>query len=111
MGSSLNLPGPVADYFAADRLGDAAAVAACFAPHAAVHDEGRTHRGRAAIQAWKAEASTQYTYRVEPLALSRADGTEIVLGRVVGNFPGSPVELRYRFRLEGGSILSLEIAA
>jgi hypothetical protein len=29
---------------------------------------------------------------------------------VTGDFPGSPVDLRYRFRLEGGLIASLEIA-
>jgi hypothetical protein len=31
--------------------------------------------------------------------------------RVSGNFPGSPVDLRYRFGLERGLIASLEITA
>jgi hypothetical protein len=34
----------------------------------------------------------------------------VVRSRVTGNFPGSPVNLRYRFRLERGLIASLEIA-
>lgn len=32
-------------------------------------------------------------------------------GRRAGNFPGSPVDLQYRFRLERGLIVSLEITA
>jgi hypothetical protein len=30
---------------------------------------------------------------------------------VAGNFPGSPADLQYRFRLERGLIASLEITA
>ena len=40
-----------------------------------------------------------------------ADGVHTVTGHVVGNFPGSPVDLRYHFRLERGRIASLEITA
>jgi len=34
-----------------------------------------------------------------------------VTARVTGDFPGSPVELRYGFTLEGASIARLEITA
>jgi hypothetical protein len=33
----------------------------------------------------------------------------VVLARVAGDFPGSPVELQHAFRLDGGQIASLEI--
>ena len=33
-----------------------------------------------------------------------------VTGRVTGDFPGSPVDLQYRFILEGDKIARLEIA-
>jgi len=33
----------------------------------------------------------------------------VVLVRVAGDFPGSPVELQHAFRLDGGRIASLEI--
>ena len=49
---SLNLPKPIAAYFAADR-GDGEAVSQCFTDNAIVKDEGHAHRGRAAIEAWK----------------------------------------------------------
>ena len=37
------------------------------------------------------------------------DGLSIVKVRVAGTFPGSPIELRFRFRLEGRLIDALEI--
>lgn len=106
--STLILPSPIAAYFEADRS-NPQAVARCFAAHAVVKDEGRTHVGREAIQAWKAEASRKYTYTVEPLDLVQEEGADVVRARVTGNFPGSPVDLRYRFRLESGLIAALEI--
>ena len=106
--SSPNLPEPIAAYFAADARG-AAAVAGCFTARAVVKDEGRTHTGIAAIQAWKAAASAAYTYTSEPCAVAQQDGVHTVTSRVTGNFPGSPVDLHYRFRLERGLIASLEI--
>ena len=37
------------------------------------------------------------------------DGATVVIARVAGDFPGSPVELQHAFRLDGGQIVSLEI--
>mgnify|MGYP006170217087 FL=1 len=100
----------IAAYFQADRQ-DPDAVARCFTAQAVVKDENRTHTGLAAIRAWKAAASAAYTYTTEPQALAFTDGVHTVTGHVVGNFPGSPVDLRYHFRLERGRIASLEITA
>lgn len=104
----LNLPEPVATYFEADR-DSAKAVAHCFTGDGRVVDEGHTHVGPAAIEAWKAAASGQYSYTTEPFALARQDRAYIVTSRVTGDFPGSPVDLRYIFMLERGKIASLEI--
>ncbi|HSV45121.1 MAG TPA: nuclear transport factor 2 family protein [Ramlibacter sp.] len=108
--NTLMLPEPIAAYFAADEL-DPEALAQCFTAQAIVKDEGRTHTGLTAIKAWKAAASAQYTYTTQPFALQQQDGFQVVASRVVGNFPGSPVDLRYRFRHERGLIASLEITA
>jgi hypothetical protein len=108
--TQLMLPEPIAAYFAADRQ-NPEALARCFTAQATVKDEGHTHTGLAAIQAWKAAASTQYTYTTEPFALEQKDGLDVVSSRVTGTFPGSPIDLLYRFRLERGLIASLEIAA
>jgi hypothetical protein len=66
----IDLPAPVAAYFAADTTGGEA-VAQCFTDGAVVIDD---------------------------------------TGRGTGDFPGSPVDLQYRFTLEGDKIARLEIA-
>ena len=91
----ISLPKPIAAYFAADAA-DRDAVANFFTLDAVVIDEKQTHRGRDAVARWKAETSAKYDYVSEP---------------VTGNFPGSPVNLRYALMLEGDAIARLEIAA
>jgi hypothetical protein len=105
----LNLPEPIAAYFDADTR-DAEAVARCFTKQAVVKDEGQTYTGVAAIKAWKSAASAKYTYTSEPFAVDHKDGGYVVTSRLTGNFPGSPVNLRFAFRVERGKIASLEIA-
>jgi len=104
----LNLPEPIAAYFAADKL-DGEAVGRYFTKDAVVKDEGRTYTGLGAIKQWKAKASAKYTYTSEPFALEQKDDMAVVTSRLTGNFPGSPVDLRFCFRLERGKIVALEI--
>jgi hypothetical protein len=104
----LNLPEPIAAYFQADRR-DGEAVARCFTQQAVVKDEGQTHCGREAIKAWKTAASAKYAYTSAPFAVEQKDGRYIITSRLTGNFPGSPLDLRYLFRLERGKIAHLEI--
>lgn len=108
--SALTLPDPIAAYFVADTQSPES-FARCFTPQAVVKDEGHTYTGREAIQAWKAEAATRYTYTNEPFALEQMGGVHVVRSHVAGNFPGSPVDLTYLFRLERGLIANLEITA
>lgn len=105
----LSLPKPIADYFAADAT-DGTAVAKCFTADAVVIDEKQTHRGREAIARWKTEASAKYDYDSEPVAIDDQDDRIIVTAHLTGNFPGSPVDLRYAFTLAGNEIARLEIA-
>jgi hypothetical protein len=105
---TLDLPNPITAYFTADK-GDSEAVAQCFADNAVVMDEGHSYHGRAAIKQWRAEASTKYQYTSEPLACEQKDGKFVVTSRLTGNFPGSPVSLRFFFGLKGDKIASLEI--
>jgi hypothetical protein len=105
---TLDLPAPIAAYFTADKH-DSEAVAQCFTDNATVKDEGHTYDGRAAIRQWKADASAKYQYTCEPFACEQKDGKFVVTSRLTGNFPGSPVNLRFFFGLEGDKIASLEI--
>ena len=107
--NTLTLPEPIAAYFAAEH--DPEALEHCFAPQAVMKDDGHTHTGIDAIKAFMAEASARYRATSVPFAIEREDGFQLVRANVTGNFPGSPIALAYRFRLERGLIASLEITA
>ena len=104
----IDLPKAIAAYFCADKIGGDA-VAECFTETGIVTDEGRTHSGRAAIAGWKAASRARYNYRSEPFQIEQTSAKTVVTSHVVGDFPGSPVDLRYCFVLEGDKIAALEI--
>ena len=106
--SSLNLPKPVAAYFMADK-GESETLSQCFTQDAVVKDEGQTHKGRAAIKQWKTDTAAKYEYTSEPLVCEQKNGKTVVISRLTGNFPGSPLNLRFFFKLEGEKIAFLEI--
>lgn len=106
---SIRLPEPIATYFAKDKKADTKELSECFTETASVTDEGNTYTGREAIRQWMANASTKYTYTIEPFALEETTGKTVVTCHLVGNFPGSPVDLRYFFVIEGDKIAKLEI--
>ena len=108
--SALTLPDPIAAYFAADTRGPED-VARCSTPQGVVKDKGQTHTGRDAIEAWKVESSTLYTYTNDPYSIELAHGIHVVHSHTAGTFPGSPIDLTLSFRLERGLIASLEITA
>ena len=105
---TIELPRPISEYFQADK-GDGVAVSERFTADAVVIDEGNTYIGRDAIRDWKTESSNKYTYTVEPFAIEEAGGKTVVTTHLVGNFPGSPTDLRYIFVLKGDKIAALEI--
>ncbi len=106
----VQLPKPIARYFAADQV-DASAVAECFREDAVVVDEHHTWTGREAIKQWKESATARYKYTSRPIASEELGGKTVVTCRLTGDFPGSPVDLRYAFKLDGDSIATLEITS
>lgn len=107
---SVDMPKPIAAYFTADaKKGDPESVAQCFIENAIVKDEQHTYNGRAAITQWKRNSSTKYQYTSEPFASEENEEKTIITSRLIGNFPGSPLNLRYFFELEGDKIASLAI--
>jgi hypothetical protein len=90
---SIVLPAPIANYFAAERMADSMALARCFAIDGSVRDEGRTHKGTAAIQQWNTKAREKYHHTVEPISVTKRKSKIVVIGEVSGNFPNSPVNL------------------
>jgi hypothetical protein len=104
------LPPIITAYFAGTNAHDIEACAACFSENASVRDEG-VERSLAEIRVWKAEVIRKYRMSVDIVDAKAGDsaGQFVVTGRVTGTFPGSPVEIPFRFRLNGGKIARLEI--
>lgn len=103
------LPEPIAAYFTATNRHDIDAMLAPFAETALVKDEGQEIRGTAAIREWMEEAARKYNHTVAVTGAAEEDGQTVVKGRVSGTFPGSPVDLRHVFTLDGRKIAHLEI--
>ena len=104
----LTLPAAINRYFTADSI-SSNDITQHFTKDAIVIDEKQTYQGRDAIRQWKADVTTKFTYRSEPFACEEIDGKTIVTSKLTGNFPGSPVDLRYIFKIDGDKIAYLEI--
>src|SRR5258706_8229205 len=104
------LPEPLALYCEAVNREDVKAMLAPFAANAVVSDEGKTRSGVLELREWIEEVTEKYHPRFAVADVVQ-DGGEVtvVTGLVSGAFPGSPIRLRYTFRLSEGMITHLEI--
>ncbi len=105
----ITLPAPITGYFAAANSGDDARVASYFADDAVVRDERRTIHGPNEVQIWAEETRRKYRYQAEVVSAEEFAGKIVVTAHLTGDFPGSPIDLRYRFKLAGSKIAALEI--
>jgi SnoaL-like protein len=103
------LPAPIGTYFASEIAHDASAIDSCFAADAIVRDQGSTIQGIPAIKAWLVQTGERYRHTVEPRGVYLQDGRVVVLSRITGEFPGSPMTLEHIFKIAGDRITSLEI--
>lgn len=106
---TVKLPKAIEAYFEADRTGSPEATAATFTEYGIVKDKGQTHKGRDAIRAWMADEAQQYSYTVEPFLIVTENGKSQVTAHAVGDFPGSPLDLRFIFVLANEKVAELEI--
>ena len=98
-------------YITAANTRDTSAITDCFAEDANVFDEGQHQVGTAAIARWMEDTGRRYQPRVEVIKVQHRTGKVLVSNVVSGNFPGSPLELRYTFRLNAqGKISRLDIS-
>jgi uncharacterized protein (TIGR02246 family) len=108
----LDLPPLFATYLQATNERDAETLIALFAPDAVVTDEGREHRGTAAIRAWREETGKAYTYTAEAIAFAQRGDLSVLTATLTGDFPGSPTDLDFDFTLDAaGRIAALHIHA
>ena len=106
---TIKLPAPIAAFFDAENRNDAKALSETFAEDGVVLDEGHVIQGFAAIRHWLADTRKRYQHTVEPLESAPNDDETIVTCRLSGSFPGSPIKVRFIFKLDGNAITSLEV--
>lgn len=105
----IQLPDAVTLFFEISNGADPSRVADCFAVDANVIDEEKKHQGIKAIESWQRQVREAFSFTVTPLSASSAGNHLTVEARIVGDFPGSPLELDHLFVLKNDRIQSLEI--
>ncbi|MFC7287288.1 nuclear transport factor 2 family protein [Herminiimonas glaciei] len=103
------IPQPIAAYVLAENSHDIDSVTKCFTQDAVVKDEGKFHRGRDQIRAWKLETASKYSAYIAPIQVTSNDKAYVLKASVYGNFPGSPAVLHFHFLTVGDLINSLEV--
>ena len=106
---NIALPSPITAFFAAHNSGETGSFLDLFTEDAVVADENHEYRGEA-IRGWIDDAVSKYRPLHAEVASADSTGDQTaVRATVSGTFPGSPVQLCYRFVLREGKISSLTI--
>lgn len=103
------LPPAIASYFEGADAHDADRASSLFAEDAIVHDDHKEHVGRAAIRGWVQSDCDRYAMRLAVEDIAGSSDATVVLARVSGTFPGSPIMLRFAFQLANGLIARLDV--
>lgn len=104
------LPAPVAGFFLAHNSGNTSGLLDLFTGDASVSDESHTYRGEA-IRTWMEAAIANFRpLHAEVVDVVSDGGSTVVTAHVSGTFPGSPIQLRFRFTLRDGRIGAVSIA-
>ncbi len=104
-------PDVIVRYLQAAPEGDLDTLVACFTTEAEVIDEGKTYRGHGEIRSWREAVAAEFTYTMSVVDIEAVDAERsVVTAELEGDFPGSPVVLKFRFTLRAGLISALEIA-
>ena len=103
----MNLPKVIAELVKSQNKFDSTAYADCFAEDAQVFDEGKTHDGKAEIEKWIDKSNTYYEATMEPLNYDEKE--DILSAKIAGSFPGSPVILKFLFKIADGKIQNLKV--
>lgn len=99
-------PAAVRAYLTLTNGDDHESALVAFAENAEVTDDGHTYRGTTEIRNWLTGTASAFTYTSTPLTAHTKDDKTTVTCRVEGNFPGSPINLDYHFRLDSTNRIS-----
>lgn len=104
------LPPVIAAFFHATNTREFSDFLSLFTPDAHVNDEANDYYG-AEIAVWIDRATADTKPTAEVTSVTSVGEQSTVTAKVSGNFPGSPVQLRYYFTLNEGKIATLLIKA
>jgi hypothetical protein len=105
----MQLPKLIERFVATQNNYDSKAYTECFTETAIVHDEGKTHNGKAAIGQWIEEANQKYQSQMKPLNYEQSGVNGTLTAEVSGTFPGSPIVLQFHLGLKDELIDSLKV--
>ncbi len=103
------LPKLLEKYVQASNENNVKKFVSCFASSASVHDEGELRTGIDQISSWFVKTRRKYKFKTEPLHFEDHKDSAVLTARVTGDFPGSPINLSYKFRFKSGLIEELSI--
>jgi ketosteroid isomerase-like protein len=103
------IPPAVSAWLTAHALHDVDAELAQLASDVVLVDDGHEYSGHDAVREWAASRGAQFEYTATILSTDHHGDAVVATARVEGNFPGSPVNLRYQFLLTDGLISALTI--
>ena len=104
---AIPMPQPIASFYHASDVYDAALLAACFAEDAVLYDEGKEYRGPAAISGHIMEANRKAKVIMDITACTDQNGLIVATATLSGDFEGSPVPLDFHFTLKNEKIKAL----
>ncbi|RKS98220.1 nuclear transport factor 2 family protein [Chryseobacterium defluvii] len=105
----MNLPKVITDLVKAQNDFDSVSYANCFSDTAVVFDEGKMYNGRKEIQHWIADSNEHYKSVMKPVSYEENETKSILKAEVSGNFPGSPIVLKFHFEIANGQIQHLKV--
>jgi len=107
---SIELPPAIASFFQATNTREFADFLSLFTDDAHVNDEANDYYG-AEIGGWIDRATVDTKPTADVTDITRDGPQWVVTAHVSGNFPGSPIPLRYSFTLKDAKIATLLIKA
>jgi hypothetical protein len=102
------LPPVIAAFFESSNTREFADFLSLFTDNAHVNDEANDYFG-AKIAEWIDRATADAKPIADVTDITREGEQLVVTAQVSGNFPGSPVQLRYYFTLKDSKIATLRI--
>jgi hypothetical protein len=103
-------PPVIGAFFRATNTREFADFLSLFTANAHVNDEANDHYG-AEIAGWIDRATADTKPTADVTGITREGEQYVVTAGISGNFPGSPVQLRYHFTLKDDKIATLLIKA